>query len=370
MSLMSPLSSPALRPPETRTAPPVARVRLCALPTPLVAAPRLARALGLGSLHVKRDDLTGFALAGNKARKLELLLGDAVEQGCDVLLTGGGPGSNFCAAAAAAARVAGLACELVLYGEEPHPPPGGPVNLALARAWGARTRFTGDGDRSSVDRALPEAAAALEAGGRRVYTVPRGGATPLGALAYAAAARELAVQLDGLRLPRPVVVVATGSGGTQAGLVAGAAAADLALSVVGASVSRPAGECRFRVLSLAAGCAALLGAPAPAPDAVRVVDARGPGYGVPSQEGIRAARLAMEAEGLLLDHVFTAKALGVAASVAGETGGDVVFVHTGGVATSLAAVAAGRGREPADVIDLVDIERDPLARGEARRGGT
>jgi D-cysteine desulfhydrase len=303
---------------------------------------------------VKRDDLAGFALAGNKGRKLELLLGDAVGRGCDVLLTGGGPGSNFCAAAAAAARVAGLACELVLYGEEPPFPPGGPVNLALARAWGAHAQFTGDADRSSVDRALAATGAALEGAGRRVYTVPRGGATPLGALAYAEAARELAVQTDSLRLRQPLVVVATGSGGTQAGLVAGASAGGLAMRVVGASVSRPVQECRSRVLALATGCTALLGAPAPAPGTVRVVDARGPGYGVASEEGIRAARLAAEAEGLLLDHVFTAKALAVAASVAGRHRGDVVFVHTGGVATSLAAAAAGDG---------------VWARQEARRGG-
>jgi D-cysteine desulfhydrase len=119
-------------------------------------------------------------------------------------------------------------------------------------------------------------------------------------------------------------------------------------------VSRPVDECRSRVLALAAGCSALLGAAAPASEEVRVVDAREPGYGVPSEEGIRAARLAAEAEGLLLDHVFTAKALAVAPSVAGRCGGDMVFVHTGGVATSVAAVAAGRS---------------VWARQEARRGG-
>jgi 1-aminocyclopropane-1-carboxylate deaminase/D-cysteine desulfhydrase-like pyridoxal-dependent ACC family enzyme len=326
---------------------PLPRVGLCALPTPLVEAPRLARALGLRSLHVKRDDLTGFAVAGNKARKLELLLAEAVARGCDVLLTGGGAGSNFCAAAAAAARVAGLACELVLYGAEPAPPAAGPVNLALARAWGGDVRFTGQGDRASVDRALPAVAAALEAEGRRVYTVPRGGATPLGALAYALAARELAAQVDRLGLRDPLVVVATGSGGTQAGLVAGAAADGLPFRVVGASVSRPVQECCSRVAALAAGCSALLhAAPAP-PGAVRVVDARGPGYGVASEAGSRAASLAAQTEGLLLDHVFTAKALAVAASVADrET--DVVFVHTGGLATSLAALAESPPREEAE----------------------
>src|SRR5512132_4153783 len=112
---------------------------LTTLPTPLVRAERLERALGLPPLWVKRDDLIGFALAGNKARQLEVLLADALGRGCDTLLTGGGPASNFCQAAAAAARVAGLACVLVLYGQEPAVPP---PNLALARAVGARVLFT------------------------------------------------------------------------------------------------------------------------------------------------------------------------------------------------------------------------------------
>jgi 1-aminocyclopropane-1-carboxylate deaminase/D-cysteine desulfhydrase-like pyridoxal-dependent ACC family enzyme len=317
------------------------RVPLAALPTPLVDVPRLAAGVGVRSLHVKRDDLVGFAMAGNKARKLEFLLGDAVARGCNVLVTGGGPGSNFCAAAAAAARVAGLACELVLYGEEPGPG-NAPLNLELARAWGAHIRFTGDRDRSSVDRAIAAVSAAIEADGGRAYAVPRGGATAVGALGYVEAARELAVQIAAHGLRNPVLVLATGSGGTQAGLLAGAAATGLSLRVVGASVSRPAGEIRARIAEIAGGCAVLLGAPAPGPASVEVVDARGPGYGLPSKPGIRAARIAADTEGLLLDHVFTAKALGVLTSLGGD--GDLVFLHTGGVASSLAALAEGGSR--------------------------
>jgi D-cysteine desulfhydrase len=121
------------------------RFPLTALPTPLQPAVRLSAALAGPPILVKRDDLTGFALGGNKARKLEYLLGDALATGCDVLLTGGGPDSNHCQAAAAAARVAGLACELVLYGDEPRQPR---VNLALARRSGASVSFTGDRDRA------------------------------------------------------------------------------------------------------------------------------------------------------------------------------------------------------------------------------
>ena len=143
-----------------------ARFQLAALPTPLIAAPRLAEVVGAGALYVKRDDLTGFAFAGNKARPLEFLLADAIAENADTLVTGGAPGSNFCVAAAAPAQRAGLGCELVIAG-----PPGdlGP-NLALARSWGAAVRWTGPG---------PGSAPGLPAGRRsRAHTPSRPAARP------------------------------------------------------------------------------------------------------------------------------------------------------------------------------------------------
>ena len=166
------------------------RTPLAVLPTPLVAAPRLAAALGTGPLLVKRDDLTGFAFGGNKARLLEFLVAAAVADGAGTLLTGGAAGSNFCAATAAAARRAGLRCELVIAGSPEPPEPPGPA-LALARSWGAAVRWTGVPERDSVDAALPAAARELTAAGRRPYLIPRGGATGLGAVGYALAAAEL-----------------------------------------------------------------------------------------------------------------------------------------------------------------------------------
>ena len=305
-----------------------ARFPLATLPTPLQPAERLSAALASPPVLLKRDDLTGFALAGNKARKLEYLLGDALAAGCDVLLTGGGPDSNHCQAAAAAARVAGLDCELVLYGQEPPQPR---HNLQLARRFGASVAFTGDLDRASVDRALEGRAERLRAAGRRPYLVPRGGATPLGAVGYALAAEELAGQLAEVGAEPELVLVATGSCGTQAGLVAGTVAAGRRWRVVGASVSRPPSECRRRVLELARGCAALLGSPAPGERDVEVVDARGPGYGTASADGDAAAGLAAATEGLLLDPVFTAKAMAVLAATVGGLRAPAVFVHTGGI---------------------------------------
>jgi D-cysteine desulfhydrase len=316
-----------------------ARFPLAALPTPLLRAERLERALGAPPLYLKRDDLTGFALAGNKARQLELLVGEATVLGCDSLVTGGGAGSNFCQAAAAAARVAGLRCVLVLYGHEPAT---WPANLALARAFGAEVRFTGRPERESVDPALEAAAAELRAAGCRPYLVPRGGATAAGAAGYALAVAELAAQLDAEGAAPELVLVATGSGGTQAGLVAGTLAGGHRWRVVGASVSRPVGECAARVLTLARAAAALLGLPEPAATHVEVHDLRGPGYGLPSAEGDRAAALAAATEGLLLDPVFTAKALALLARLVGEgVGGQIVFWHTGGIPAALAQLEGG-----------------------------
>ena len=316
------------------------RVPLAALPTPLARAVRLEREVGCGPFYVKRDDLTGFGVAGNKARKMETMLADALEANADVIVTGGGPGSNHCAAAAAAAAVTGLACELVVYGDGAEH-----VNLSLARSWGARVLFTGDDERGSVDRGLASAAARLRAEGRRPYVIPRGGATPLGAAAYALAAGELAAQLERQAVERPTVVVAAGSCGTLGGLVAGAAGRGW--KMVGVAVSRPLRECRERTLTLARAACARLGSEPVTADDVTLRDARGPAYGIASEDGARAAALAARTEGLLLDPVFTAKAFAVALDLA-RTSAPIVFVHTGGVAAALWSWRPGAGAgEPA-----------------------
>lgn len=309
------------------------RFALATLPTPLVPAVRLQAALGGALAWVKRDDLTGFATAGNKARALEFLIGDALARGCDTVVTGGGAGSNFCAATAAAARVAGLGCHLVLYGsppggsEAPHP------NLALAWESGARIDFTGRPDRDEIDRAIPDRAAALAAAGHRPYAMGRGGATAVGAAGYVEAFAELAGQLAERDLDPGVIVVATGSGATQAGLMAGAAASPAPLvSILGATVSRPPDQIAATVTALARECADLLGLAAPERGDCRLVDARGPGFGLASGEGERAAAVAAATEGLLLDPVYSAKAFGVVLGLL--AGGDerpIVFWHTGGL---------------------------------------
>lgn len=321
-----------------------ARFPLAVLPTPLVRARHLEGALASPPIYVKRDDLAGFGFAGNKARKLEYIIPDALGRGAKVIVTGGGPSSNHCASTAAAARVAGLDCVLMLYGGEPgsdHP------NLSLARSFGAEVRFTNNPDRNSVDGAIDEVVAELEAKGHGPYAVPRGGATVLGAVGCALAGEELCGQLDLMNAKPATVILPTGSCGTQAGFVAAAAAHGDDLRVVGASVSRPIEECRQRVLQLARDCASLLDMPIPDERRVHLVDARGPGFGLASPEGIRAARLAAHTDGLLLDPVYTAKALAVLIDlVTSERPATTVFFHTGGLPSAIWDEKRARRPEP------------------------
>ena len=320
----------------------VARFRLAALPTPLIPAPGLAQAVGASTLYVKRDDLTGFAFAGNKARPLEFLLAAALEAGADTLVTGGAAGLELLRRDGRG-RPAGRAALRAGHRRPAGPAwiPGGPA-LALARSWGAAVRWTGAADRDSVDAGLPAAAAALTASGRRPYLIPRGGATGLGAIGYALAVTELLAQLAAYGAAAARVVVAAGSGGTLAGLVAGNVLAGRPLRLAGASVSRPAEETAGRVLRLARECAALLSPGADVgPDDVVVADARGPGHGLASTDGTAMAVQAMRTEGLMVDPVYTAKALALVSRYADE--GDVVFWHTGGQLDAVAlAVEVGR----------------------------
>ena len=297
-------------------------------PTPLHLAPRLSREVGVPVLF-KRDDLAGGGLGGNKLRGLEFLIADALAQGCDSLVTGAGPQSNWTMLAALSCLRYGIEPHVVCYGTgAPHEASRAEGNMRLHRWLGVDVRFTGEAERSSVDAGIAALTGELRAAGRHPYPVPRGGATPLGALGYVRASVELAGQLAGL----------DGSCGTQAGLVAGAALTGARYQVVGVTVSRPAAEAASRVRDLAAAAAALAGTGAelPAPD---VRDGWiGPGYGVPSAAGQAAARLVATTEGVFLDPVFGAKAMAalIAGCRAGEVHGPQVFLVSGGAPTLFA----------------------------------
>ena len=323
----------------------LARVDLVIAPTPLHPAPRLSRELGVPVL-LKRDDLAGVGLGGNKLRGLEFLIADALAQGCDCLVTGAGPQSNWTMLAALACLRYGLEPHVVCYGKPTRHEAGrARGNMRLHRWLGVDVRFTGVAERSSVDAGIEAVTAELRAAGRRPYPVPRGGATPLGALGYVRASVELAAQLDTLDEPPAGLWLATGSCGTQAGLAAGAVLTAAPYQVVGVTVSRPVAECSARVRELAAAAAALAGIGPDLPGMSTGLpwpDVRGgwigPGYGVPSAAGQEAARLVAATEGVFLDPVFGAKAMAalVADCHAGRVRGPQVFLVSGGAPTLFA----------------------------------
>jgi D-cysteine desulfhydrase len=311
-------------------------------PTPLVPLHRLGDDLGV-NLWCKRDDLTGFGLSGNKVRKLDHLLADAEAQGADVLLTTGGIQSNHARATAVAARMRGLDVGLLLRGEAPTPA-GTDGNLLLDHLLGAALRWcTPEDYRARRNELLAGWAEELRAEGRRPYVIPEGGSNGRGALGFVDAAREVGEQAAALGLRFDAVVCAVGSGGTLAGLAMGVHAG-LPGPVVGVAVCDDAATFEAAVLRIAAE-AAPLGAPPLGTLGTdwRVLEGyQGAGYGIAGAEVWGWVRQAARREGLLLDPVYTGKALhGLAGEIAaGRIGGDVLFWHTGG-----AFGLFGRGEE-------------------------
>jgi D-cysteine desulfhydrase len=307
----------------------------------LTRAPRLERALDAPPIWVKRDELIGFATAGTKARALEFLIADAQASGADRVVVTGSPSSNFCAVAALAAAAAGLGCDVLYSGAAPAPRP---LTVRLATAAGARLCFDPSLGREELDATVIAYAAELTSSGTRAYPVPRGGATAVGALGCAYAARELAVQCAEQHLHPAAVVVATGSGGTHAGLVVGQVWFGLSMRVIGASVSRPVDQARAHVLAVAQRCACLVGTTQPRPSDVDIRDTVGPGFGVASDDDRRSAEMALNYEGLLLDDTYTAKAMTLLRQlVRAGIDGPIVFWNTGGQAAALDVLHHGRG---------------------------
>jgi D-cysteine desulfhydrase family pyridoxal phosphate-dependent enzyme len=316
---------------DTLTIDTVPRVRLAHLPTPLEAAPRLAEALGLSSFRVKRDDCTGLAMGGNKARKLEYLVADALSTGADALLTTGGPQSNHARMTAAAACRFGLRCLLFLSGPEP---PESQGNLVLDRLFNAECRFFGATGYDEIEVAMSEAARRLESAGARPYIIPVGGSTPVGCLGYVQAVREIAAQGERQGWRPGVIVAAVGSTGTLAGLTIGRNLFLPECRITGVSVSRAAANATRVAAEIVAAAAARWELPASTSSVTVDDEWVGPAYGVATEEGNAAVLLAARAAGLILDPVYTGKALaGLQGLVRrGEIRPEenVVFWHTGG----------------------------------------
>lgn len=315
------------------------RAALCHRPTPLEPMPRLSEHLGGPGLWIKRDDCTGLATGGNKTRKLEFLVGEALEQKADMLVTQGAVQSNHVRQTAAAACRAGLDCHALLerrvpdVGEE-YERSG---NILLDHLFGATVEYRESG--LDMNAEAVRVVERLAADGRRPYFIPGGGSNPVGALGYADCAREL---MADSRLDRiDWIVMATGSTGTQAGLVAGLHAMGSRVPVLGVSVRQPAEAQIDAVHDLAARTCEKLGVDPLPRERVLVDDTKvGAGYGIPAESTLEAISLAARLEGLLLDPVYSGK--GFAGLVDRVRQGffaaedRVVFLHTGGSAALFA----------------------------------
>lgn len=321
------------------------RLGLARLPTPLEPLERLTQALGGPRLWVKREDMTGLGFGGNKLRKLDVLLHEALQQGADTLVSGGVVQSNSQRQVAAAAAKLGLDCHLAVYhGRLPPPTPEyeRSGNALLNRLFGATLHdVPWTGDRNGAIEGL---CAELQAQGRRPYLVPYGASNALGAVAYAATALEIAVQADELGFHPAAIVHCSGSAATQAGLVIGARACLPQTRVVGIDIDAEPERVRADVLRYADGAAELLQTPFSETDVEVVAGHAGPAYGVPHEATIEAIKLAGRLEALVLDPVYSGK--GLAGLVALVRAGrwrrddDLVFLHTGGAPSLFAYQSA------------------------------
>jgi len=308
------------------------RVRLAMLPTPLEETPRLRKMLDGPKILFKRDDNDGFAFGGNKARKLEFLVADAIEKGADTIITTGGLQSNHARLTAAAARRYGMKPILVLRGEVPSEYDG---NLLLDQLLGAEVRTVGPNVRDTVP-VMEDAAEEVRDSGGEPYIIPTGGSNPIGAIAYANAMLEIVSQAVEMGIKVDHVVFSSGSGGTQGGLLFGAKALNFQGRILGISDGASRDPLVHRVVEIANGCAKLIDSQVSV--SLRDVDFfdqyAGEGYGILQKEVVDAITTVARAEGIFLDPVYTGKAMwGLIDLIRQgyfEKEETVVFIHTGG----------------------------------------
>ena len=312
------------------------RRRYTSHPTAIEPLANLSRALGGPTLWVKRDDTLGLAAGGNKTRKLEFLVADALAQGADTLITVGAVQSNHCRLTLAAAAREGLKCRLVL--EErvagSYRPDASGNNFLFDLMGVERIKVTPAGTDLAV--AMAEIGADLPAAGRKAYVIPGGGSNPLGALGYVACADEILDQAFDMGVAFDHLVCASGSAGTHAGLLVGIEGRGSPFPITGVNVRRPRAEQEANVHALAVATAEKLGLKTPIrQDMVTALDEWvGPGYSLPTPDMVEAVRMLARLEGLLLDPVYTGKAMagliGLVRRGAFKAHDNVLFVHTGG----------------------------------------
>ncbi len=313
----------------------IPRVDITHAPTPLEFAPRLSEELGC-HLYIKRDDCTGLAVGGNKTRKLEYLLADASAQGADTLVTIGGMQSNHARQTAAAAAKFGFGCELVL--EEVAGTPeadytdNGNVLLDYLLGAGIHRLAINDDSNVYIENLINQ----LKTQGRKPYLIPLGGSNVIGSFGYMRCANEILQQLGEINLNIDHIVLASGSAGTQAGLLAGFIAAQLDIAVLGISVSRSTEAQKQLVEGLLQQSLSALELDPKLADGKVITngDYVGGGYGIPTAGMIEAVKRCAQLEGLLLDPVYTGKAMAGLIDLCSKDmikkAGNTLFLHTGG----------------------------------------
>lgn len=312
------------------------RVHLAHLPTPLERMDRLSEALGGPEIWIKRDDCTGMSTGGNKTRKLEFLMAEAMAQGADMVMTQGATQSNHARQTAAFAAKLGMGCHVLLEDRTGYQDPDYTENgnVLLDHLHGSTTEVHPGG--TDMPAAMERAAEAARAKGRKVYTIPGGGSNPTGALGYVNCALELLGQANERGLVIDHLVTATGSSGTQAGLVAGMCALNAGIPILGIGTRAPKERQEQMVYDLACktveklGCAGVVARE----DVVANTDYVGAGYGLPREDTMEAIRLFAELEGILLDPVYSGKGAAGLIDLCRKghfkKGERVVFLHTGG----------------------------------------
>jgi D-cysteine desulfhydrase family pyridoxal phosphate-dependent enzyme len=317
----------------------LSRCKLAQLPTPLDELHTLRIKIGGSKIFIKRDDQTGLALGGNKVRKLEFLLADALAQGCDTLVTLGAAQSNHCRQTAAAAAACGLRCELILNGKKPDLAQG---NLFLDELFGATIHWIERPQRAAKSTELMEQ---LKQSGRKPYLIPVGGSNGIGALGYVTAMTELIEQLDKRHIDR--IVFASSSGGTQAGMVVGARVVGFKGKVTGIGIDKDDRDLNIyeqELSNIANDCATRLGSNDrfTAKNFEVIRGYAGAGYGVVGDLERNAIRTLAQTEGILLDPVYAGRAFGAMLDMIRKgqiaTSENIVFWHTGGAPALFAYV--------------------------------
>ncbi|NIB38460.1 D-cysteine desulfhydrase [Pseudomaricurvus alkylphenolicus] len=313
------------------------RIQLAHRKTPLERLPRLSKYLGGPNIYIKRDDCTGLGAGGNKTRKLEFLMADALLKNADTVITAGAIQSGHARQTAAAAAKLGLNCELVIVDDMLNPDSDyrESGNMLLDRLFGAKIRHCSGG--ADAATTMGQVADEIAASGGCPYVIPIGGSNAVGSLGYIDCAMELITQANEQQLPVDHVVHATGSGGTQAGLLMGLSALNCPVPVLGIGVSSPEQEQIEKVLRVVSEASQLLGeGNAPGRDNIAVnCNYIGEGYGIPTESMQEAVQIVSRLEGILLDPVYTGKAMAGLIDLVrkGHFNEDdnIVFVHTGGL---------------------------------------